>query len=237
MNRWITMRTWLILVGIVFMGGLNGFLISKEHVETAMVEDNEIEYDDRLGDLVYSKGNRESNLEAFGLNSEQIKQAKKFFRRYEKMESQIRARLKSSNEEDLSEVFCSRTEEIRPRYAGLQYLILEEKSERVIWDPKANNSFEPQAWTAAISFETIYEDIEKGRTELPASTVMVTIAFVSGNENMVLSRQEPWGRSGRSWDWETVQEQQATFLSRSVEYLAIVHFVTEVANGDDGICQ
>ena len=140
MSSLFTMRAWLVLVGICIMGSLNAFLISKEHIETVMVEDNDIEYDDRLGDLVYSKGNRESNLSSFGLNSDQIKESKKYFRRYEKMETQIRARLKKSDE-DLTEVFCSRTEEIRPRYAGLQYLILEDNGERIVWDPKSNNEF------------------------------------------------------------------------------------------------
>ena len=237
MKQWFTIRSWLVLVGILAMGGLNVFLISREHIETAMVEENEIEYDDRLGDLVYSKANRESNLEAFGLNPDQIKSSKKYFRRYEKMESQIRARLKKTDVTNLSDVFCARTDEIRPRYAGIEYLLIEEKGERIVWNPKANNSFEPQGWAASISLETIYEDIEKGRIELPASTVMVVTAFVSGNENLLISRQEPWGRSGRSWDWETVQSQQSKALSRSVEYLSILHYLIEIANGDDGICQ
>ena len=236
MSSLFTMRAWLVLVGICIMGSLNAFLISKEHIETVMVEDNDIEYDDRLGDLVYSKGNRESNLSSFGLNSDQIKESKKYFRRYEKMETQIRARLKKSDE-DLTEVFCSRTEEIRPRYAGLSYLILEDNGERIVWDPKSNNEFNAQSWAAVVSFETIYEDIEKGRTELPSSTVMVATAFVSGNEEMLISRQEPWGRSGRSWDWAEVQKQFGASLKLSVQYLSILHYVTEIANGEDGICQ
>ena len=72
MSSMFTMRAWVVLLAILVMGSLNAFLISKEHIETVMVEDNDIEYDDRLGDLVYSKGNRESNLEAFGLNAEQV---------------------------------------------------------------------------------------------------------------------------------------------------------------------
>ena len=56
MSSLFTMRAWLVLVGNLIMGSLNAFLISKEHIETVMVEDNDIEYDDRLGDLVYSKG-------------------------------------------------------------------------------------------------------------------------------------------------------------------------------------
>ncbi len=236
MSSIFTMRAWLVLLGIFVMGGLNAFLISKEHIETVMVEDNDIEYDDRLGDLVYSKGNRSSNLEAFGLSSDQISASKRYFRRYEKMETQIRARLKKSDE-DLTEVFCSRTEEIRPRYAALRYLILEDNGERIIWDPKANYTFNSQAWAAVISFETIYEDIERGRTELPSSTIMVATAFVSGSEDLLISRQEPFGRSGRSWDWAEVQKQFGSSLKRSIEYLSLLHYVTEVANGDEGICQ
>ena len=236
MSSIFTMRAWLVLLGIFVMGGLNAFLISKEHIETVMAEDNDIEYDDRLGDLVYSKGNRSSNLEAFGLSSDQISASKRYFRRYEKMETQIRARLKKSDE-DLTEVFCSRTEEIRPRYAALRYLILEDNGERIIWDPKANYTFNAQSWAAVISFETIYEDIERGRTELPSSTIMVATAFVSGSEDLLISRQDPFGRSGRSWDWSEVQKQFGSSLKRSIEYLSLLHYVTEVANGDEGICQ
>lgn len=236
MSSMFTMRAWIVLLAIFVMGSLNAFLISKEYIKTVMVEDNDIEYDDRLGDLVYSKGNRESNLQAFGLNAEQVSASKRYFRRYEKMESQIRARLNKSDT-DLTEVFCSRTEEIRPRYAGIEYLILEDNGERVVWDPKVHYSFNPQSWAAVISFETIYEDIERGRTELPSSTIMVATAFVSGNEELLISRQEPFGRSGRSWDWAEVQKQFGNSLKRSVEYLSLLHYITEIANGDDGICQ
>ena len=236
MNSIFTMRAWLVLLGIFVVGGLNAFLISKEHIETVMVEDNDIEYDDRLGDLVYSKGNRATNLEAFGLSSDQVSASKRYFRRYEKMETQIRARLKKSDE-DLTGVFCSRTEEIRPRYAALRYLILEDNGERIVWDPKTNYTFNAQSWAAVISFETIYEDIERGRTELPSSTIMVATAFVSGNEDLLISRQEPFGRSGRSWDWAEAQQQFGSSLKRSIEYLSLLHYITEIANGDDGICQ
>ena len=236
MKSMITMRAWLVLVGIVLMGSLNAFLISKEHIDDNRAEDNTIEYDDRLGDLVYSKGNRDTNLEAFGLSAEQIKTARKYFRRYEKMETQIRARLKKSDE-DLTGIFCSRTEEIRPRYAAIEYLILEDNGDRVVWDPKANSTFNAQSWAAVVSLETIYEDIERGRTELKASTLMVATAFVSKNEELLISRQEPWGRSGRSWNWEDAQKQAGAATARSIEYLAIMHYVTEIANGDEGICQ
>ena len=236
MKSLITMRAWLVLVGILLMGSLNAFLISKEHIDDNRVEDNTVEYDDRLGDLVYSKGNRGTNLEAFGLNADQIKTAKKYFRRYEKMETQIRARLKKSDT-DLTGVFCSRTEEIRPRYAAIEYLILEDNGDRIVWDPKANNSFNAQSWAAVVSLETIYEDIERSRAELEASTMMVVTAFVSKNEELLISRQEPWGRSGRSWSWEDTQKQVGTAINRSIEYLAIMHYVTELANGDEGICQ
>jgi len=232
----MTMRTWLILVGILIMGGLNGFLISKEYFEKMVVEESDVEYDDRLGDLVYSKGNRESNLAAFGLSEDQIATSKNYFRQYEKMEKQIGARLKKS-EGDLTDVFCSRKEDIRPRYAAMRYLILQENSERVVWDPKKNNSFDSQNWSAVISFETLYEDIEKSRTQLPASTVMVVIAMVSQNEDLVISRQEPWGRSGSSWNWEEVQSQYSKYVKRSIQYLSMMLYITEVANGENGICQ
>ena len=66
---------------------------------------------------------------------------------------------------------------------------------------------------------------------------MVATAFVSGNEDLLISRQEPFGRSGRSWDWAEAQKQFGSSLKRSVEYLSLVHYVTEIANGDEGICQ
>lgn len=233
----MTIRSWLILVGIVLMAGLNVFLISNEHIETALPQNEEIEYDDRLSDLVYSKSNREQNLASFGLSSEQVKQSGKYFRRYEKMERQIGARLKNGDLAEYTRIFCARTEDIRPRYAALGMLILMENGERIIWDPKEHNEFAFQAWASPYSFEGIYEDIEKGRSELPASTAMVVAAFVSGAEEGLISRQEPWGRSGRSWSWETVQKQYEKHMDKVVEYLSLVHYVTELANADEGICQ
>lgn len=233
----MTMRSWLILVGILLMAGLNVFLISAEHIDTVKPEVSDIEYDDRLSDLVYSKSNREQNLAAFGLNESQVKQSRKYFRRYEQMERQILSRLTQNTEAGLADIFCSRTEDIRPRYAALGTLILTENGERIIWDPKEQNSFDIQAWASPYSLESIYEDIEKGRTELPSSTAMVVTAFVSGVEDAVITRLEPWGRSNRSWDWDVVQSKYAKNMNKVVEYFSILHYVTEMANSENGICQ
>ena len=67
-------KAWLVLLNLRRKGSM---LLIWEHIETVMVEDNDVEYDDRLGDLVYSKGNR-LNLEAFGLSSDQISASKIF---------------------------------------------------------------------------------------------------------------------------------------------------------------
>ena len=233
----MTIRSWLIAVGIVLMAGLNIFLISEEHIEDVMPEQDDIQYDDRLSDIVYSKSNREQNLMAYGLTESQVKKSGRYFRRYEKMERQIQGRLKTNVDVGLTDVFCARSEDIRPRYAAMSILILTENGERIMWDPKSHNSFEVQAWSSPYSFEGIYEDIEKGRSELPASTAMVVTAFIVGAEEALISRQEPWGRSNRSWDWETVQKQYAPNMDKVIRYLSIMHYVTELANADDGICQ
>ena len=233
----MTMRSWLILVGILLMAGLNVFLISAEHIDTVQPEVDDIEYDDRLSDLVYSKSNRDQNLTAFGLNESQVKQSRRYFKRYEKMERQILGRLTQNAETGLTDIFCSRTEDIRPRYAALGTLILMENGERIIWDPKEHNNFDVQAWSSPYSLESIYEDIEKGRSELPSSTAMVVTAFVSGVEDSVVTRQEPWGRSNRSWDWDVVQSKYANNMRKVIEYFSILHFVTEMANSENGICQ
>ena len=81
MSSLFTMRAWLVLVGICIMGSLNAFLISKEHIETVMVEDNDIEYDDRLHCIARAIENR---FVFICLDLEQIKESKKHFRRYEK---------------------------------------------------------------------------------------------------------------------------------------------------------
>lgn len=233
----MTMRSWLIVVGIVLMAGLNGFLISTEHIDRIRPEVDDIEYDDRLSDLVYSKSNREQNLAAFGLNESQVNQSRRYFKRYEDMERQILGRLTQNVDAGLADIFCSRTEELRPRYAALGTLILMENGERIIWDPKEHNSFEVQAWVSPYSLESIYADVEKGRSELPASTAMVVTAFVAGVEDSVVTRLEPWGRSSRSWDWELVQTKYAKNMNKVVEYLSILHYVTEMANSEKGICQ
>ncbi len=235
--KWFTLRAWLVLVGILVMGSLNAFLISKEHVETVLVEEYDVEYDDRLGDLVYSKSNRAQNLESFGLNSEQIRDSKKYFRRFEKMERQIKARLKNDETGMMPDIFCSRTDEIRPRYAAIGYLIMSENGERIVWNPKQQKEFELQAWASPYSLETIYEDIEKARDELPSSTAMVVTAFMSSSENDLIDRQEPWGRSGRSWSWATVQKRFDKYVDGTVQYLSLMHYITELANTEEGICQ
>ena len=78
-------------------------------------------------------------------------------------------------------------------------------------------------------------NIERGRTELPSSTIMVAIALSRQRRSVDFSSRTFWTLRALM-DWAEAQK-HLVVLKRSVEYLSLVHYVTEIANGDEGIGQ
>ena len=237
----MNLRSWLIVVGIIAVSILNVFLISNEHVEVSIEKELVGDYEDRYGNLIYTKSEREENFKKFGLDEQSIKRTIKQLGKYERRYKEpFRARLTDSkNIELMTEIFCPRdVKSIRPRYAAARLLIKEKSDKRLVIDPKKDVELEEQKWTKSLSFLDIYESVEKTKEELPYSTIMVIAALLTKNEESLYRREEPWGRVlDGSWNWNSVQEEYSDVGTQLIKYFALMHLLTEIANDEKGVCK
>lgn len=237
----MNLRSWLIVVGIIAMCILNVFLISNEHIEESIKKEMVGDYEDRYGNLIYTKAERENNLKDFGLDEQAIKRTLKQIGKYERRyKDNFPSRITESQELPLmAEIFCPRdVKAVRPRYAAARLLIKEKNNKRMVIDPKIDTDLSEQTWTKSISFLDLYENIEKTKDRPPYSTVMFIAALLTKNEELLSRREEPWGRTlNNSWNWNAVQEQYPDVGAELINYFALMHLFTEIANDEKGVCK
>lgn len=233
----MTLRSLFIIVGIVTMLALDIFLISEEHVEKSTSTEVQMSYEDKLGNILYTKSDREKNLEQFGLSDVQIKKANKEFLLLERMDKQLQARLEKADTNLMAEIFCPR-QGVRPRFAAARVLIIEKNGNRSVLDPKTDLDLEEQNWSLAVLFSDIYEDVARSKEDLPQATVLTVGAFLVGEEEKLSRREPPWGRAlDGSWNWEEFQQQYPKSIDGIIDYLVLMHYLAELANDNPKICQ
>jgi hypothetical protein len=236
----MSFRFWLILIGIIVTLILNVYLIQNEHIEVTAQQEVVESYEDQLADVLYLEPERERNLARFGFDEQMIRKASRQFKRIERYKPQLKAQLKKVEDPVLlAEVFCPRDSSlVRPRYAAVRLLIKEENGKRIVLSPKIDLELIEQDWSMTLPLLDIYESVEKTKEDLPNSTVMVLAALLTKNEDALVRRLEPWGRSlDGSWDWDAVIEKFPKSEEDLIDYVVLMHLMTELANDPEGICQ
>lgn len=236
----LTFRSWMIVIGVLLAIILNGYVISDEHIEVTSQQEVVENYEDQLADVLYVEAERERNLGRFGFDEQLLRQANRQFKRLERYRPQLTAQLKDAEDQLLiAEIFCPRdSSSVRPRYAAVRLLIKEEGGKRDVVAPRVDLKLVEQEWSMTLPLLDIYESIEKTKEDLSNSTAMVVAAFLTKNEEALIRRIEPWGRAlDGSWDWEAVREKYPKIEGQMVDYISLMHFMTEIANDEDGICK
>ena len=138
----------------------------------------------------------------------------------------------------LLDAICGVTSESRPRYAMMRYLVLQDGTERVPVDLKRVSSLELQEWGVLAPIDTVYETLEFADDRHPDATLMGIAAVLVGAEEKVTKAQAPWGSGGlgRTWDWDRVVKEYPGIDAKVVEYVAMMHVATEMAQSSEGLC-
>lgn len=138
----------------------------------------------------------------------------------------------------LLDAICGVTSESRPRFAMLRYLVVQEGAERLPIDLKRVSSLELQEWGVLAPIDTVYETVEFADDRHEDATLMGIAAILTAQEDKVTKSQAPWGSGGlgRSWDWERVVKEHPGIDTKVVEYVALMHVATEMAQSADGLC-
>lgn len=190
---------------------------------------------DQLRDISYRAGNRKENFEAFGLTDEEVLQALALAKEAEEYEKKLIRNLDDVYDTELLvDTFCGHSSEIRPRYAVLRYAVRLRGGMREPMDMK-RIKFKPQDWVDGLSLKDMYADVELRKDPFIDSTVMMIGAILAGEEQLLIDRQPPFGR-GSDWSWKKAKREFPGIQDAVVKYLAHMHVLVEIAEGQDGVC-
>lgn len=226
----------LLISGILIVAfTVLSFAITKESPNEVVSEELEDIIIDRLRDISYRPGNRKDNFSAFGLWDEEVERALEIAEEAEKYKSKLILNFEQVRDvEQAVDVFCGHESEIRPRYAALRFAVHVRGENRVPMKMK-RIKLKPQNWVDALALNDIYADNELVKDAQPDATVMVIASILSNSEDLLIDRQEPFGR-GYKWSWKKAKIEFPEVQEAVIEYLANMHVMVEVAQGPDGIC-
>ena len=112
----------------LFLGvGVNGYLLSMEDISGVEEGSKQlIRAEDPLR-ISYGKANRENNMKTFGLDDAKAKVAAK---KVQDLEDQNGERLaillrEAGDPNQLADALCGETQDVRPRYGALRYIVNE----------------------------------------------------------------------------------------------------------------
>ena len=211
----------------LFLGvGVNGYLLSMEDISGVEEGSKQlIRAEDPLR-ISYVKAERENNMKTFGLDDAKAKAAAK---KVQDLEDQNGERLavllrEAGDPNQLADALCGETQDVRPRYGALRYIISLEKGRRQVVNLRP-------------PVGEVYRDAELLDDRQPDATVMAIASILLNKESELLDHNAPWGRGiTGQWSWDKVKKENAGVEERVIEYLATMHLLIELAQAEGGLC-
>ncbi|MCK6525285.1 hypothetical protein L6R49_28100 [Myxococcota bacterium] len=224
----------------LFLGvGVNGYLLSVEDISGVEQGSKQlIRAEDPLR-ISYVSAERENNMKTFGLDEAKAKQAAK---KVQDLQDDYGERLavllrEAGDPNQLADALCGETQDVRPRYGALRYIINEEKGRRQVVNLRRVSGIEAQDWYLLSSVGEVYREAELIDDRQPDATVMAIAAILLAKESELLDHNAPWGRGiALQWSWDKVKKENAGIEERVIEYLATMHLLVELAQAEGGLC-
>jgi hypothetical protein len=238
----MTLRPWILGALLLAAAGLNLYLVLGERVvQSEKTVRHQVERSDPLLDLRYSKANRKSNLERFGLTEDEVAAALRRLNDMDDPDGRARSKLamfmdQAGDQTRLDQAFCG-SGQVRPRYAVMAYLIKEEGGKRKALSLGRVSGLEREGWSQTARIAEVYGELELAAERKPDATVMGLAAILLGREQDVIDQSSHWGEGLRGrWSWKKVKAEHPGVGERLTEYLALMHLSMEVATSEGGFC-
>lgn len=232
----MTWRPWIISAMLILVVVVNGMLLVKEQLPSIDQGPEVSKIQEKLRSLQYLPGSRRANFsDAMGMSPDladaAVKQISRFDKQAEKFE-----RLLEEQAAELVDVFCP-SDRVPQPYAALSYLVFQENNARYVVDPIALRRFEHQPWYDASLVPALYDQFERTESRKQEATVMAVSAALLNREADALDGTAPWSLSLMgSWGFTRLESREPRVTRLVVEYFALMHFLTELANTNSGIC-
>ena len=231
------MRPFLVMLLLVVAVLVDGVLLFREKIPEPAEKPVE-SLVEPLKHVEYRENNRRRNLaETFGMDPALTERTAKQIETYGRYKVQL-AKLLTENAETVGEAFCPARDLPQP-YAAMEFLVTETNGRRDVTPPDRLVVLEPQEWYAETRATTsgVYNTVELDGRKSDA-TLMGVSAILLGQEADVLEGNSPWSRSlFSSWGFAALKQEKPSIERVAMEYFALMHLLTELANAQDGICQ
>ena len=233
-------RPWVVAAMVMAAGITNVALLVAEDVEPPEQEKGpSVAQKDQLATLPYTAGARLSNFKKYGMPDQMADEANKRATNLVKDRGELYSKLLVDNSQVATRVFCPGAP-LPPRYGAVQVLIVDEDGVRRVIEPQDLRTLEIGEWYALSPAKDVYEELELSKERKDEATMMGVAAILLGKEDAAIEREAPWG-SGftTSWSASRMLDQNADKKIRGklIDYFALMHALTEIANGERGVCQ
>lgn len=214
-----------------------GFLVYQEVIPDGQLRQQIEGFDEPLRHISYRATNRNSNFLDMGLPQPLADEATAEARKLDEHKKRL-AKLLDEQALDIGRALCPRPSKLPQPYAAMEFLVVQDGGERsVVNARKALFEFETQSWFASESnVPSIYERLERNRNRRPDASLMGIAAILAMREADALNERGPWAKGLFGGSFETLEGENPSIRKKTVEYFALVHVLTEIANDPDGIC-
>lgn len=229
-------RPWIVSALLILAGVVNAMLLLKEQIPTIEKTPELVKSQEILKIISYLPNSRRANFtDVMGLRPELADAAANQISRYDRQGERF-ARLLEDQAAELVDVFCP-SERLPQPYAALSYLVEEENGIRRVVDATTLVRFERQAWYDRSLVPALYDRFERTESRKQEATVMAVSAALLGREADALDGVSPWSQSLMgSWGFSRLESREPRISRLVVEYFALMHYLTELANSPRGIC-
>ena len=238
MSSKTTMRPFAVVFGLFASFTLTCGLVWQEQLPRRPSDDRTEVQDEPLRKMTFTSARRRDNFTDMGLSPEDAERAAERAKSLLANEARFEKMLQEQGA-DVGIAFCPEPSELPVIYGAMRFLVVEEGGVRSVID--GNNGllrFVEQPWyTTNATVRPIYDAFEARKDRRVDATVMGIAAILTQREQEAVNYQGPWSTAAFvGGDFETVVRQAPAVRAKTVEYLALVQVLSEIANRPDGIC-
>ncbi len=231
-------RPWIIAAGMFGAIVVNSALLWFERIDppegAAGVTDV---VRDPLLDLKFGPGHRLKNLKDMTGGNEKIANAAAGkIKKLQKREDFYREKIKEYSDE-VSTALCPGSG-LPQRYAVLAIIVEQDGERKKVLQANQITYFETREWWADSLVPQVYDALELDVSRKGDATLMGLSGILAGQEELIMNSEAPFNYQGIGWwSWDGVLKRWPDVESRVVDYLALMHFLVEIATDvEGGIC-
>lgn len=233
-------RPWMVVFALIVSLLGSAALMSQEVIPSLEIKEEVSLQNEPLRQLNYVPTARINNFVEMGMDDTMAKDTADLV---VKLQVHRQRYMKMLDEQALQigESFCPTPSGLPQPYAAMRWLVRQEGGRRDVID--AHNqlaTFEEQAWFQKEGLALpVYNVLERSARRKADATLMGVSAVLLGREGEAVNERGPWSNGvfgNITSGFGALQSDNPRITRLASEYFAIVHYLTELANEQDGIC-